>query len=131
MPEIVIPDNTKKAVAFLQALFPGKRVNIVAIDPHSQNVTAITRSISHPEDASMEPSARSVNPIIANFIEHHNLNRNVYYSVNTPTDDAPDNKLNKENFDLINFDLINEFVENYAKDNSQFKYVRITERLPQ
>lgn len=102
MPETVISDNTKKAVAFLKALFPDKRINIVAIDPHSFHVTGLTRSISHPADASMEPSARRVNPVIEQFIEQHNGKRNIYYSVNTPTDDAPDNKLKKEHIKEIN-----------------------------
>jgi hypothetical protein len=88
MPEIVISDNTKKAVAFLNALFPNKRINIVAIDPHSEHVTGITRPID--------------SGAIANFIEHNNGKRNVYYSVNTPTDDAPDNKLKKEHIKEIN-----------------------------
>lgn len=88
MTEIIISDNTKKAVAFLKTLFPGKRINIVAIDPHSQHVTAITRPVD--SDA------------VANFIDRNNGKRNVYYSVNTPTDDAPDNKLKKEHIKEIN-----------------------------
>lgn len=88
MTEIIISDNTKKAVAFLKTMFPGKRINIVAIDPHSQHVTAITRPVD--SDA------------VANFIDRNNGKRNVYYSVNTPTDDAPDNKLKKEHIKEIN-----------------------------
>lgn len=88
MPEIDISDNTKKAHAFLKTLFPGKRINLVAIDAHSLNVTGITRPID--------------NDAITDFIERHNGKRNLYYSVNTPTDDAPDNKLKKEHIKEIN-----------------------------
>lgn len=102
MPETAISDNTKKATTYLKTLFKDKRINIVAIDPHTENVSAITRSILHPADAAMEPSARRVNPAIANFIEQHNGKRNIYYSVNTPTDDAPDNKLKKHHIKEIN-----------------------------
>lgn len=80
--------NTKKAVAFLKALFPGKRVNIVAIDPKSENVSAITRPVDSDD--------------VVNFIYKNNGKRNLYYSVNTPTDNAPDNKLKKHHIKEIN-----------------------------
>lgn len=80
--------NTKKAVAFLKTLFPGKLVNIVAIDPFTEVVTAITRPVD--------------DTAIASFIDRHNSRANVYYSVNTPTDDAPDKKLKKEHIKEIN-----------------------------
>lgn len=88
MTENAISDNTKKAVVFLKTLFPGKRINVVAIDPHSLNVTGLTRPVD--------------SEAIANFIEQNNGRRNIYYSVNTPTDDAPDNKLKKEHIKEIN-----------------------------
>jgi hypothetical protein len=88
MTDAVISDNTKKAIAFLNTLFPDKRINIVAIDPKNEFVTAITRPVN--SDA------------IANFIDTNNGKRNIYYSVNTPTDDAPDNKLKKHHIKEIN-----------------------------
>lgn len=88
MPETAFSDNTKKALTYLKTLFHDKRINIVAIDPHNDNVTAITRPVG--SDA------------IANFIEQYNGHRNIYYSVNTPTDDAPDNKLKKHHIKEIN-----------------------------
>lgn len=80
--------NTKKAVTFLKTMFPGKRVNVTVIDPDTKVVTAITRHVDS-ED-------------IPNFIEQNNGKGNIYYSVNTPADDAPDNKLKKEHIKEIN-----------------------------
>lgn len=100
MTETIISDNTKKATTFLKTLFPGKLINIVAIDPNSQHVTGITRPLSyHPSGSPFETVQDRE---IANFIEQNNGKRNIYYSVNTPTDDAPDNKLKKEHIKEIN-----------------------------
>lgn len=88
MAEIIISDNTKKALTFLKTLFPAKRVNIVAIDPSTENVSAITRPVD--------------SEAIANFIEQFNGKRNIYYSVNTPKDNAPDDKLKKIHIKEIN-----------------------------
>lgn len=88
MADLIISDNTKKAITFLKTLFPSKRVNIVAIDPSSEAVSAITRPVD--------------SEAIANFIEQFNGKRNIYYSVNTPKDNAPDDKLKKIHIKEIN-----------------------------
>lgn len=88
MTDPIVSDNTKKAVAFLKTLFKEKRINVVAIDPNSFNVVAITRPVD--------------SAAIAQFIDTYNGRRNIYYSVNTPRDDAPDNKLKKEHIAEIN-----------------------------
>jgi hypothetical protein len=100
MTEIIFSDNTKKAITFLKTLFPAKRVNIVAIDPITENVSAITRPLSaHPAGSPFETVQDRE---ITNFIEMHNGKRNIYYSVNTPIDTAPDGKLKKNHIKEIN-----------------------------
>jgi len=74
--------NNKKALAFLEKLYANTTINLVAIDPNSLNVTGITRPV---DDRG-----------IKEFIERHNGSRNIYFMVNMPTDDAPDNKLKKK-----------------------------------
>lgn len=88
MTETIISDNTKKAIAFLKAMFPDKRINLVAINPHNEIVTGITRHIN--------------DEALIKFIENNNGKTNLYYSVNTPKDDAPDDKLKKHHIKEIN-----------------------------
>jgi len=80
-------DNIKKSLTFLGRLYGEARVNIVAIDPHSENVTGITRSIDDPE--------------IETFLNKNYDKRNLYYSVNGPHSGAPDGKLKKEHIGTI------------------------------
>jgi hypothetical protein len=89
MTEKAITGNNKKALSFLKMFRPLGLINLVAIDPHSENVTAITRSAVEDKD-------------ILSFIERHNEKRNLYFTVNTPVDDAPDSKLKKEHIKEIN-----------------------------
>lgn len=80
--------NTRKAVNFLKHFRKNGYHNLVAIDPFSEKVIGITRPNGH-DDISL-------------FIETHNNKRNLYYSVNEPEPDAPDNKLSKHHIKKIN-----------------------------
>lgn len=81
--------NSKKAWLYLKSLRDDSGyINIVAIDPHSGDLTAITSEVS----------ARSV----FEFIERNNGKRNIYYMVNTPFASAPDTKLKKGHVEFIN-----------------------------
>lgn len=73
--------NSKKAASFLKHFRAEGYHNLVAIDPVSEAVTGITRPSQHPD-------------LIA-FIEKYNGKRNLYYSVNEPKPNAPDDKLKK------------------------------------
>lgn len=90
MAETSDDSNNKKAWSFLKTLRDDDQsmINLVAIEPHSLNVTGITRPVGD-ED-------------IFKFIENHNGKRNLYFMVNTPFADAPDNKLKKEHVEHIN-----------------------------
>jgi hypothetical protein len=78
------PDNIKKSLTFLGALYGEERINLVAIDPHSENVTGRTRSLDDAE--------------IKSFLTQNYNKRNLYYSVNTAREGAPDGKLKKETY---------------------------------
>lgn len=88
MAEKTISSNTKKAVKFLQSFRSQGYHNLVAIDPQTEKVTGITRPVGHQD--------------LYDFIEKHNDNQNLYYSVNEPKPDAPDDKLKKDNIKSIN-----------------------------
>lgn len=88
MTQITDSGNTKKAVNFLRHFRQDGLHNIVAIDPVSEAVSAISRPIGSPD--------------IEAFIEKHNGKRNLYYSVNEPKPDAPDDKLKKHDIAKIN-----------------------------
>lgn len=79
--------NTKKAVAFLKAFRQSGLINIVAIDPHSEYVTGITRPVNSAD--------------LSEFIEKNNGKQNLYFMVNEPKEGSPDGKLKKENVDKI------------------------------
>lgn len=79
--------NPKKAANFLKHFRSGGYHNLVAIDPVSEAVIGITRPNGHPD--------------IDAFIEKHNGKRNLYYSVNEPRSDAPDDKLKKHHIAKI------------------------------
>lgn len=81
-------EYNKKAVDFLK-VFCGERtaINLVSIDPHSKNVAGITRDISSPD--------------LLEFISENNGKRNLYYMVNEPQCDAPDDKLKKHHVAFI------------------------------
>lgn len=80
--------SSKKAVNFLKRFRPNGQHNIVAIDPISDDITGITRPIGSDE--------------IARFIEQNNGKRNLYFSVNEPSSNAPDAKLSKSHIAKIN-----------------------------
>lgn len=80
--------NTKKAVNFLRHFRPDGMHNIIGIDPVSEAVTGISRPNGHPD--------------LEAFIEKHNGTKNLYYSVNEPKPDAPDDKLKKHDIARIN-----------------------------
>lgn len=80
--------SSKNAVGFLKAFRVSGPINIVAIHPVSGFVTAITRPVSHPD--------------ISAFINKHNGSQNLYFMVNTPKENAPDNKLKKDQVEFIN-----------------------------
>lgn len=87
----MFPDTqsySKKAVGFLKAFRVSGPINIVAIHPTSGAITAITRPVSHPD--------------ISVFINRHNGSQNLYFMVNTPKDNASDNKLKKDQVAFIN-----------------------------
>ena len=90
MAETSDDSNNKKAWSFLKTLRDDDQsmINLVAIDPHSLHVTGITRPVG--------------DEAVFNFIEMNNGKRNLYFMVNTPFKDAPDNKLKKENVEFIN-----------------------------
>ena len=82
-----VSGNTKKAVNFLKHFRKDGLHNIVAIDPISEAVVGITRPSGHPD--------------LVSFIEKNNGKRNLYYSVNEPKADAPDDKLKKHDIGKI------------------------------
>jgi hypothetical protein len=73
--------NTKKAVGFLKHFRPGTH-NIVAIEPDSGKIDAITRPVNDTD--------------LYKFIDRYNGERNLYFMVNEPVNDAPDTKLTKK-----------------------------------
>lgn len=79
---------SKNAAGFLKAFRVSGPINIVAIHPVSGFITAITRPVSHPD--------------ISAFINRHNGSQNLYFMVNTPRGNAPDNKLKKDQVEFIN-----------------------------
>lgn len=80
--------NNNKAISFLKSFRKNEGyMNLVAIDPHSLNVTGVTDQID---------SARLVE-----FINKNNGRRNLYFTVNEPYSDAPDGKLKKEHIHKI------------------------------
>lgn len=83
------PKNSKKAWGFLKAFFnPDAPVNLIAIDPDSGEILGITRNV--------------LDKRIYQFIERNNGEKNLYFMVNTPCKNAPDNKLKKEHVEFIN-----------------------------
>jgi hypothetical protein len=88
MTENIQSINTKKAINFLKQFRNNATHNIVCIDPVTDEVTGITRPIDSPD--------------LAAFIEKHNGKSNIYYSVNEPEPNAPDDKLKKHNIKKIN-----------------------------
>ena len=81
--------DSKKAWNFLKH-FRGKNVpiNIVSIDPNSNNVEGLTRPVN--------------DLAIFKFIQKYNGLSNLYFMVNTPYRNAPDKKLKKEHVQYIN-----------------------------
>lgn len=80
--------NTAKAINFLKQFRPDGYHNLVSIDPNTDEVRGITRKIGHPD--------------LTAFIERNNGRNNLYYSVNDPKPDAPDDKLKKHHIKSIN-----------------------------
>lgn len=76
-----------KAVNFLKQFRPGVH-NIISIDPLTGDVVGITRPITSPD--------------LLKFIDKHNGKTNLYYSVNEPKPDAPNDKLSKHHIAKIN-----------------------------
>jgi hypothetical protein len=88
MAENPVSGNNKKTWNFLKELKGESPVNIVAIEPESLDVTGITRPAG--------------DEAILQFIEKHNGTHNLYFTVNTPYANAPDNKLKKDHIEFIN-----------------------------
>lgn len=86
-PSSDVGSSSSKAINFLKHFRSGLH-NIVAIDPVSEAITGITRPIDSVD--------------LLNFIERNNGTRNLYYSVNEPNADAPDDKLKKHHIKKIN-----------------------------
>ncbi len=81
--------NNKQAWSFLKSFRSDDAlINVVAIDPHTGNITAITRPVT--------------DKAVYQFIERYNGKRNLYFMVNTPYSDAPDKKLKKVHVEFIN-----------------------------
>ncbi|MGE4351137.1 MAG: AAA family ATPase [Bdellovibrionales bacterium] len=87
MPDKSQPDS-KKAINFLRYYRRNGIHNLVAIDPITKKVEGITRP-SGSQDLTL-------------FIEKHNGKRNLYFSVNEPHKDAPNDKLPKNHIAKIN-----------------------------
>lgn len=79
--------NTNKAISFLRAFRKTGYHNIVSINPHTNDINAITRPASS-ED-------------LERFISTNNGKNNLYFSVNEPKPDAPDKKLTKNHIGKI------------------------------
>ncbi len=79
--------NTKKAANFLKSFRPSGQHNIIAIDPVSEQLTGVTSNNAKDIEA---------------FIEKHNGKNNLYFTVNEPSQRAPDNKLGKKDIAKIN-----------------------------
>ena len=81
--------NNKLAWSFLKSFRNDDApINLVAIDPNNGSVTAITRPVK--------------DMAVYRFIEQYNGKCNIYFMVNTPYSDAPDDKLKKEHVEFIN-----------------------------
>ena len=94
--------NTKKAINFLKQFRNSGVHNIVCIDPITETVTGITRPLVPPPAGSSVETGPQMHPDIEAFIEKHNGKSNIYYSVNEPEPNAPDDKLKKHNIKKIN-----------------------------
>lgn len=80
--------DNKKAINFLKQFRKNGVHNIVSIDPVTDTVVGITREVGHAD--------------LDSFIERHNGKTNLYYSVNEPMSNAPDDKLTKKHIKSIN-----------------------------
>lgn len=87
MPDNSQPDS-RKAADFLKHFRCDGLHNLVAIDPITKKVEGITRPSGHPD--------------LASFIEENNGKHNLYFSVNEPRSNAPDDKLSKRDITKIN-----------------------------
>ena len=88
MTDKAVVGNSKKAHQFLKDFRQNGYINLVAIDPVNEAVTAITRPVNEAD--------------IYEFIQGNNGKRNLYFTVNTPKSSAPDVKLKKHHIKEIN-----------------------------
>jgi hypothetical protein len=73
----------QKPLKFLNLIRPkGGFINLVAIHPTTGKITAVTRNVSSPD--------------IPNFLQAYIPTHNLYYTLNEPSKEAPDNKLTKQ-----------------------------------
>lgn len=77
-----------RSVTFLRALRPSGAQNLVAIDPSTGDISAITS----PDDEALQA-----------FIDRYNGKRNLYYSVNKPKENAPNRKLSKAFIERVEY----------------------------
>jgi hypothetical protein len=84
----IISINNNKALSFLNNFrnHTGTH-NLVAIHPQSGKVTGITRPVGHAD--------------LLKFLEQHNNSQNLYFTVNEPRPDAPDDKLKKTDIEKV------------------------------
>lgn len=94
--------DNKKAINFLKQFRKNGVHNIVSIDPVTDTVVGITRPLVPPPVGSSVEIGPQMHPDIESFIERHNGKTNLYYSVNEPMPDAPDDKLTKKHIKSIN-----------------------------
>lgn len=82
-------EKSKKAWSFLK-YFRGNdaTINIVCIDPLTHHIEGITKPVN--------------DVLIYEFIKRYNGTRNLYFMVNTPYNNAPNKKLQKEDVEFIN-----------------------------
>jgi hypothetical protein len=80
--------NTAEALAFLARL-PHRWINLVSIEPDTENISAITRPKGHVD--------------LGAFVDRWNGKRGLYWSVGEPRPDAPDRKLTKAQIGRILF----------------------------
>lgn len=80
-------NNNRRAAKYLQLFRPKGFINLVAIHPETEQLSGITRD--------------SKSPDLLKFIEKNAGICNLYYMVNEPTKDAPNNKLTKDHVSKV------------------------------
>ena len=93
-------EYNNKAWSFLKSFKGDALINLVAIDPLP--LQAAPSSVETNKSLVIGITDNVTARRVFDFIEEHNGKHNLYFMVNTPSSDAPDNKLKKEHVEFIN-----------------------------